>query len=191
MKANGIDYSNAYFAERADIRVAKPAVVTTGGGASYIKTTTTSDVAEIKDNATGNTNFVGTSVGDGVSSNTQEVTSTNAVDAAEEESNEYKQAVESVTDTTATTTSTVSSFVDTNKYNGLDNVYIIKGKNVTLDSMPSQVNESTTFIVEGGNLTITGDMVTNENVAFVVKGGNIIIKSDVTQIDGTYISIPV
>jgi uncharacterized repeat protein (TIGR01451 family) len=191
VKANGIDYSNAYFAERADIRVAKPAVVTTGGGASYIKTTTTSDVAEIKDNATGNTNFVGTSVGDGVSSNTQEVTSTNAVDAAEEESNEYKQAVESVTDTTATTTSTVSSFVDTNKYNGLDNVYIIKGKNVTLDSMPSQVNESTTFIVEGGNLTITGDMVTNENVAFVVKGGNIIIKSDVTQIDGTYISIPV
>jgi hypothetical protein len=84
-------------------------------------------------------------VGDGVSSNTQEVTSVDAVEAAVEENDEYKQAVEDVTEVTAPTTSTVTSF--TTKYNGLDNVYIVKGKNVELSSLPA-ITKSTTFIVE-------------------------------------------
>jgi hypothetical protein len=73
-----------------------------------------------------------------------------------------------VTDTTTTTSATVNSF--SQKYNGLNNVYIVTGKNVELSSMPALVTGATTFIVEGGNLKITGNMSSTHNVAFVVKG---------------------
>ncbi len=197
VKVGPIDYYNAYFAEKTNIRVAKPAVVTTGWGTSYVKNTTSGDVEKItggKSGFTDNTNFVGVSATDdtnSISSNVEALNNSDseAVANIKDEKDVYEQSVSNVVeDSTLSATSTVYSFSD--KYNGLDNVYIVKGKNVEISSIPAGITESTTFIVEWGNLTITGNIETNENVAFVVKGGDIKIRSNVVKLDGTYIAIP-
>ena len=54
-----------------------------------------------------------------------------------------------------------------------------------------ELKGSTTYIIEGGDLKLTQNIDTNENIAFIVKGWDIIIDKSVTQLDGTYISIPV
>lgn len=66
IKVGGRDYYNAYFAADLNVRVARPAIVTTGGGTSYVKdSSTTSDVQKVTEgvkSTDSNTNFVGTSV---------------------------------------------------------------------------------------------------------------------------------
>ena len=187
IKTNGIAYYGAYFAESADLRVAKPAIVTTGGGTSYVKSTTTADIADVTDNAIGDTNFVWVSAGSGsVSSNVEVLTvGSDAQTSIESERDIYEQSVEEITTETFTPAlDTVTGFSDT--YNGLDNVFIVRGKNVDLSTLPA-VSKPTTYIVEGGDLTIKWNIEADHNVAFVVRNGNIIINDNVETIDGTYV----
>lgn len=60
-----------------------------------------------------------------------------------------------------------------------------------IDSIPAGLRGAITYIVDGGDLVINGNLLYSENIAFVVKGGNIRINEDVTKITGTYITIPV
>ena len=90
---------------------------------------------------------MGTSVSDtGISSYTDEVTSSGAVAAAIVESNDYKEAIDNVTDVTVTNASVVG-YSHFSLYNGLDNVFIVNGKDIELGALPA-VSESTTYIIE-------------------------------------------
>lgn len=141
--------------------------------------------------ATNNTNknFVGTSASDDtLSSYSEELDETNDADAVnvivdDKEKIEVKK-VEDVLNTTATTTMT--------NYNGLANVFIVKG-DYTLSSTDiskiSTLTEPRTYIIESGNLTIPSNISAGKNVAFVVRGGDIIVDKNATSIDGTYIAI--
>ncbi len=187
---------SAYFAADLDVRVAKPSIATIGGWTSYIKngSETTGDIKKVTDNIAGfedNTNFVWVSVGDdGVSSSVETNTDTTVIEDTEAKNDNYTQDVNDVTQNTTTSVANVSGYDEFSNFNGLDNVYILKGKNITLAELPAWINTPTTYIVEGGNLTLTKDIVTNENIAFVVKGWNITIKEDVEKLSGTYIAIP-
>ena len=64
------------------------------------------------------------------------------------------------------TTTITTSF---EKYNGLDNVWIIRNYNATLSNTFVLPSVPTTYIIEGGNLTIDRNIETNTNIAFVVK----------------------
>ena len=189
---------DSYLSSELRVRVAKPAVITTGWGISYVKdSNTTGDVEKVTDGLSwdydqnNNKNFVGTSTSDSViSSHADSITDSTAVDKVEDEKDNYEKAVDSVTNTTVGSGN--AYFSDFGKYNGLDNVYIITGKNVIINSGDFVApTEPTTYIVEGGNLTINENINSNANIAFVVKGWDIIIHKDVEEIDGTYISIPV
>jgi len=192
---NGVidELYEAYFAADLNIRVAKPAVVSVGWGTSYVKdSSTTSDIYEVTRwiTAQENKNFVWASASDStISSYTNEVTNTDAIANIQQENSDYISTVESVTNTTTTTLPATTWYTQFTNYNGLQNVFILTGRNVTLSDIPT-LTESRTYIIEGGNLTIDGDMITNQNIAFVVKGGDIRIKSAVKRMDGTYISIP-
>ena len=75
------------------------------------------------------------------------------------------------------------------EYNWLDNVYYSNG-NTTIDlTIINNINKSTTFIVENGDLTIDNNIVSNFNIAFIVKWGHIIINNNVTKLSWTYITI--
>ncbi len=194
---NGIMHYASYFAAKLKVRVAKPAVTTVGGGTSYVKNTeTTGDLQKVTSGVTGydnNKNFVGSSVGtSGVSSYSQTVTNSGAIGKTETDTKYTQTVANTITGSTASST-TVNKFSTTDKYNGLSNVYIIKGKNVRISDISSLpgVTEATTYIVESGNLFIDINIISSKNIAFVVKGGNITIKNTVTHLDGTYISIPV
>lgn len=144
---------------------------------------------------------MGTSVSSGsttVSSYTTASNNTAAVTKAQNTASGYTQAVVK----TITSTSTISNITikstdftptlsaNVQRYNGLANVYLLKGNNVTIESLPN-FSEATTFIIEGGNVTFNNNIDVDKNIAFVVKGGNIVIKTNVTKLDGTYIAIPV
>lgn len=195
IKDEWILYNTAYFAWVLDVRVAKPAVVTVGGGTSFIKNTnTTSDINNITTGVDGidsndNKNFVGASAGNwAISSFSDEVTDSTAITEIEQENTEYKETVETITNDVSVTGNT-TWYGDFENYNGLSNVFVLRWKNVTLSSIPT-LSKSTTYIIEWGNLTINDNMESGKNVAFVVKGGNINITSNVKTMDGTYISIP-
>lgn len=188
---------DAYFAADLDVRVAKPSIATIGGWVSYVKngSETTGDIKKVTDWITGfedNTNFVWVSVSDNwVSSSVETNTDTVVITNTETDSNDYTEDVESVVTVTTSASDNVSGFDKFSNFNGLDNVYIITDKNITLAELPASVSVPTTYIVEWGNLTLTKDIITNENIAFVVKGWNINVKSEVEKLSGTYIAIPV
>jgi len=193
VKKGPIDYYSAYFAGKLNVRVAKPAVTTIGWGTSYVKDTTTADIKKVTEWVSGyddNKNFVGTSVSDSwISSYADDVTNVGAVWNSKDDNKNVTTTKDTIKTTTTNTTFKT--------YNGLENVYIVKANgNYTLSSQDyskiAGLTEATTYIVEGGNLTINKDIKdVNENIAFVVKGWNIIINADVNHIDGTYIAIPV
>jgi len=197
------DLYTAYFAANLDVRVAKPSIATVGGWISYMNTKDasgnivkiTGDIKEITDWIDGfddNTNFVWSSVGESWgSSAVKSSTELTVITDAETDSTDYTDDVESVVTVTTSASTNVSGFDKFTNFNGLDNVFVIKDKNITLAELPASVNTPTTYIVEGGNLTLTKDIITNENIAFVVKGWNIMIKEDVEKLSGTYIAIPV
>jgi len=192
------DLYNAYFAAKLDVRVAKPSIATIGGWVSYVKngSETTGDIKKVTDGMTGfadNTNFVWVSVSDsGVSSSVETNTDSEVITDSENQKDDFTEDVVDVVDVTTIVTPTipnVSGFDQFDNFNALDNVFILKGKNITIADLPS-VSAPTTYIVEGWNLTLTKDIVTSENIAFVVKGGNIMIKENVEVLSGTYIAIP-
>lgn len=99
---------------------------------------------------------------------------------------------------TSTLTGAVKNIVATplQKYNGLDNVWIVNTNGTVTFSSTDYTNFTTlteprTYIIEGGDLKITQAIISNTNLAFVVKGGNIIIDKTVKELKGTFIAIPV
>lgn len=187
IKVGGRDYYNAYFAADLNVRVARPAIVTTGGGTSYVKdSSTTSDVQKVTEgvkSTDSNTNFVGTSVTSSdswlSSQSGKEITSNDEASSAIEKDNEITKV-----DTSSVTSS--NAFVN---YNGLTNVKVVKGNYTLKASDISGITQPTTFIVEQGNLTIPMNILLSDNVAFVVRGGDLIIDASVTNLKGTYIAI--
>ena len=188
IKDDGILYDTAYFAGKLEIRVAKPAVSTVGWGTSYVKSTDTWDVKNITDGK--DTNFVWVSASDDtktISSNVEEVNSGNSdvIDSINNEKDKIDNA-DSVIDTSWVSNATLQN------YNGLVNVFIYKGADLKISSIPTDLNTLSaprTYIVEGANLVVDRDVVSNKNIAFVVRWGNILIEDNVKQMDGTYISI--
>lgn len=191
VKKGNTYYYNAYFAWDLNVRVAKPAVTTIGGGTTYVKDTNSKigDLQKVTSGVTGyenNKNFVGTSVGETkISSYTKEVSSSGAVQKSQSDKTKYTSTLTGALKTTGTTIATFE------KYNGLDNVFIIRGSNAIISNSFILPTTPTTYIIEWGNLTINRDIETSTNIAFVVKGGNIIIDKNVNKLSGTYISIPV
>jgi len=186
-----IMYDNAYFAWELEVRVAKPSIVTTGWGTSYVKDEKiTWDLQKVTDGISGldnNTNFVWVSASDsGISSDVESIDNTNAWATDNvESSNETLDSVESV----ITVTTPTGTFTN---YNGLENVKIVSGSYMLTPSDIADIaasSQPTTYIVDGGNLTINSNISSNKNVAFVVKWGDIKIANNVNELDGTYIAI--
>jgi len=192
-------YENAYFAGKLEVRVAKPAVVTTGWGTSYVKdSSVTGDLRKVTDGLGGdyiaeqdtNTNFAWVSASesaDAVSSNALELDNSDSEAILDvQESQESLDEVQEVIDTAGAIS---GSFTN---YNGFDNVFIVSW-DYTLSSSDisdiASLSEPTTYIVENGDLTIPANISANKNVAFVANWWDIIIDGSVTEIDGTYISI--
>jgi len=204
------DLYSAYFAADLNVRVAKPSIATIGWGTSFVNTKdssnnlvkVTGDIQAITDGVSGlenNTNFVWVSVGEsGVSSAVETNTETDVITDTQSQKDDFTEDVADVVTVSAATVPD-KDYGDFENFNGLDNVYIIKWANVTFgsisefDDVPTldDITKPTTFIVEGGNLTLTKDIVTDQNIAFVVKGGDIKIQSNVEKLSGTYIAIPV
>ncbi|RKW22447.1 hypothetical protein D8B46_05460, partial [Candidatus Gracilibacteria bacterium] len=89
----------------------------------------------------------------------------------------------------------ITALSEFKKYNGITGAYIIRGKGLEINSLNKEefqkIKEPTTYIIEGGDLTIKENIEKIPyNIAFVVKGGNILIGDKVNQINGTYIAIP-
>ena len=201
IKTEGELYDWAFFASKLGVRVSKPAISTTGGGTSLVKDTSKmANVSDVADGVTGltkenNKNFVWVGVGENTSSYSDTVTDSTAVQTVVNTGSGLthtlttKVNTDSVNVALANVTSLESA--ELKSYNGLQNVFILKGKNLVIDSIPSGLRGATTYIVEGGDLVINGNLLYSENIAFVVKGGNIRVADDVTKITGTYITIPV
>lgn len=169
-------YDWAYFAAKLGVRVSKPAVATTGGGTSLVKDTTKmaniSEVADGIEDTDNNKNFVGVGVSTGnTSSFSDTVTDTAAVDTVSSQGDIYNQSIDKVSKTDVLTEALtgVSGLGEFENYNGLENVYILKGKNVTLTNIPAALSGARTYIIEGGNLTIAGNLAYSDNIAFVVR----------------------
>jgi len=204
----GNKYYTAYFSTDSEkvVRVAKPAVATVGWGTTFVADSTlTGDIYKTTDgvgtSSNANTNFVwvaATGTWNAISSSSEVVTQVEVIENIEEEEEEYTQSVEVVTSNTSTPAASIpavrTDFTDTSaaeRFNGLDNVIIVRDRHVRIADMSDLplINESTTFIVDGWNLEINGDIVSDKNIAFVVRGGwDIIIGADVENLDGTYIS---
>lgn len=191
-------YDWAYFAAKLNVRVAKPSVATTWGGTSVLKNTQSlSNVKEVAQgkvsNPNDNNNFVGTSVSD-LSSYAKDTLDT-ATRTKVETSVDLSKTTSAVT-ATHTTASLITSLwtlddvSGTYKYNGMDNVYIVKGQNLSISSIPTYLIGPRTYIVEDADLVINGDLKYADNIAFVVKWGNIIVRDTVKELDGVYIAIP-
>jgi uncharacterized repeat protein (TIGR01451 family) len=197
LEHDGELYDWAYFAAKLNVRVAKPSVATTGGWTSVVKNSQTlsnvKDVANGKlTNAQDNNNFVGTSIST-LSSYAKDTIDTATKTKVEWESGAIAKSTSAVT-ATNTTASIITSLGTLDaaayKYNGMDNVYIVKGQNLSISSIPSYLSGPRTYIVEDADLVINGDLTYADNIAFVVKGGNIIVKKEVKKLDGVYIAIP-
>lgn len=79
---------------------------------------------------------------------------------------EKVEKVEEVIDTSSSSIST-GSF---SNFNGLSNVFIVRGDKTLTASDLSLTSGPRTYIVEDGNLTITSDIdAGDDNIAFVVR----------------------
>ncbi|USN58062.1 MAG: hypothetical protein H6767_07060 [Candidatus Peribacteria bacterium] len=82
----------------------------------------------------------------------------------------------------------VSSLANiTENYNGIENVFILKGQSANISSIPSSITGPRTYIIEDGDLVISGNLVYDGNIAFIIKGGNVRIDNSVTQIDAVLV----
>ncbi|MCH8518969.1 hypothetical protein LAT59_04375, partial [Candidatus Gracilibacteria bacterium] len=168
-------FYHTFLSGNVNVRVARPAVSTVGGGTSFVKSTTTSDVAQVTQgigSIINNTNFVGTSVSSsGVSSDAGVVTDTDASSG----DSDMQSGTDVITQTTPTT--------NFESYNDLDNVFIKSGPH-TFSGTPSG-NGARTYIIENGDVTISGNITSSDNIAIIVRNGTINIKSNVTQVNAT------
>lgn len=79
-----------------------------------------------------------------------------------------REVVTTTTVATAPATSLTDSALE--NYNGIENVFIIKGQNLVIDSIPASLKGARTYIVEDGNLMINGNLSYTDNIAFIVRG---------------------
>lgn len=192
-----------------NVRVSKPSIATVWGWVSLMKNEAVQDsIADVQELAQGtaatgwenfadenNTNLQGVSVwdtGNPLSSSGDETTSNNVVDKAEQDNEVYNESVDVVDNTQSVGSNNVngldSSSID--NYNGIENVYILNNKNLVLSAQSLTHSEPTTYIVNGWNLTINGNITSSVPVAFIVKGWDIKISNNVKELDGTYVTIP-
>lgn len=175
IKHEGTVYDWAYFAAHFIARVSRPSIVTTGGGTSYLgKTDQIADISKVADgieelSAEENKNFVGTSVADNLSSYTKDNVDTSIKDKVEAEGQKFEDSVSDITYVSTGNGNLTSLDQVSTNYNGIDNVFIVKGKNLHLTSSTSSNVGSRTYIIEDGDLVIKEDLVFADNVAFVVK----------------------
>ncbi|MBS9775078.1 DUF11 domain-containing protein [Candidatus Gracilibacteria bacterium] len=205
-------YENTYLQSEYRLRVSKPSIATTGGGTSYVRDkkgekniANTSTVSQVNTPNERQTNILGTgtdnsntdknkntssvSVGD-LSGTTTNVTDTESVKNVGKDAKKYNES--NTTTSSASVTKTIANLVASKKkYRGVKGTFYALKENIKVDTFDfKSLTEPTTFVIEGGDLTINKNIKANTNIAFVVKGGNIIINNSVTQLDGTYIVIP-
>ncbi len=189
---DGTLYENAYFAQELEVRVAKPSVVTTGWGTSYVKDSSKiADVSNVSydENKNDNKNFVGTSVS-WLSSYSKDKVDTSVKDKIQAEATKYSSGSINKVISWNTWIWTISSLSSiTKSYNGIKNVFLLKWQNLSISGIPTTIKWARTYIIEDGDLIINGNLKYSENIAFVVKGGNIFIDNAVTGLDGIYITI--
>lgn len=178
------------------VRVAKPAIVTTWG-TSFTKAWVSSNTQKIAEENWINTENWETWVNDNdvwvwtKSSSSSTVSETNT--GVVKDASSYKENSEAIdTENLSDTNWVINSISDFNdKYNGLDNIFVVRNSNVNLWDTDLNLDEATTYIIDWGNLYINWNIKANKNIAFVVKNGwNIIVWASVTEITWTYIVIP-
>ncbi len=173
-----------------DVRVAKPSIQSAGWWAGFVKGTNVSDVRALSTNFWPlnpelNRNLILTSLWVGaLSSNVgKEIQVGNLLQTSREQ---WKQDVQALWNITVWWTQTARTTLPTEKFQGINNVFIHKW-NLTLNNV-SGVWANSTYIVEW-NLTLNGNISSDHSILFVVKNWNITIWKDVTQIDAILIAM--
>lgn len=175
-------YDWSHLSKDMEIIVSKPSISTTWGWTSYVSSNT--DTSNLDSDSK---NFVWVWVWS--SSYSDEITDTDSkntiwyeIDDLNNNSNVW---------TTSYSSSNSSNLSDFESYNGIENAYIIRNKNLVIDSdLFSSLSWPRTYIVESWNIIINSDIIYDNNIAFVAKGWNITIKDTVEKLKGTYIAIP-
>ena len=157
------------------VRVAKPAIQSTSGTSNNKVGSNTNNVSNWIFDSEKNNNDVWV----WAKSSSSKISDNSLIDL---EADDYN-------DNALLWTTTETEFV---RYNGLDNVFIIKGdvnmSNIEFEGTKySDIPKATTYIIDW-NLTIDEDVYSWFNMAFIVKNWwNIIVNSNVTEIKWTYI----
>ncbi|MBW7955014.1 hypothetical protein H3C61_04350 [Candidatus Gracilibacteria bacterium] len=186
----GLQNNDTFLKSILKVRVAKPSVSTTGGGAGKVNGTNLSDVNQLSNNfgdldPNKNKNIIGTSVGNNsLSTSTKKIT--NNTDVNKSTSKENKN-LSSLDKTFTSGDNTTLNSLPTTKYNGFDNIFTHKG-NLSLSSQTISGGNKT-YIIEDGDLTISGDIKSDKNILFVIKNGKVIITKDVKLIDAVIINL--
>lgn len=180
------------------VRVAKWTISTTWGWVSYVATKDEdkiSNISEVTKDVTWaintNKNFVWTWLSTFLTSYANSLLSSEVVNTAEKDSIKTTNNTKTSITTVTWTVIGLDSSNDIKEYNWITWAYIIKNKNLEINSEINSIwnNWPRTYIIEGWDLIISKNINYSDNIAFVVKWWNIIIDKDVTQINGTYISI--
>lgn len=152
----GLIYDTAYFSPSVTVRVAKPTLSTTAG-TTYFEKSYIANLAEVSQGiADDNNNFGGVVVADeaGLGDNTTVDDTGLRDDIAQEAEDLSAQSWEDL--------SLPSNTLEA--YNGLDNVFIINGSDITTADLPASISQSTTFIIENADLIIDANIDYSYNV---------------------------
>ena len=184
------DLQNAYFVWKLNVRVSRPSISTLWWWTSFIKQTDwIANIDKVKDNWQ-NKNFVWVWINKDLSSDTIKLDKDSIIDKVSKEwEDNNKDLNNNIVDSDWVVISTITDINQFEKYNWIENVYIIKDKNFEINSTTNLWNLAKTYIIENWNFIINGNINYSENIAFVVKWWNIIINNNVTKIDWVYISI--
>jgi uncharacterized repeat protein (TIGR01451 family) len=183
------------------ITVAKPTIVSQWGWTTYVADTSgISKISEIAKKVeskwngviidTDQTNFTAVVIWNWDDLSTIDtISDTDLVDEAVNDSTKFdSDSTDIIEDSIITTIGNwdINTFVS---YRWIDNVYFVKDTNIDLGD--EDFDKNATYIIENGDLTISGDITSNNNIniAFIVKWWDIIIKDNVIKIKWTFITI--
>jgi len=198
LRHKGTLYPTAHFATDLEVRVAKPTIATIGGGTNMLQASSNlSNLSKIASSTYGldankNQNFIWAWISSwDYSSHSRKVSETSTITKLQDEGGEYSNDLNWKIDTVWSAIATVTTLDHFQKYNGLPNVFILKNKNLEVNSdLFSSIPESRTYIIENWNLNIYSNInIWNANIAFVVKGGNINIDDAVSKLEGTFVTL--
>jgi len=194
LRHNSNTYKDAYFVSNLNVRVAGATIATIWWWTSYVSDT--SDVADVSEIAEwiewlgDNKNFVWVWVSDwNISSYTNEINDTDDIESVANEVEKYSDSLDQVSNETGTAFTSTSNIWEFENYNWMDNVFILRNTNFTVNNILSWESWAKTYVIENWDLIIESNIEYNDNIAFVVKWWNIIIDRNVSRIDWTYISI--